>query len=152
MLSGRDLSLNDCNNIKEGIPYITGASNFQNGEIIINRWTKNPQVITEMGDLLITCKGTVGELSINSLGKAHVARQVMAIKNTFSLNINYIQICMYYYVDALQHKSKGLIPGISREDILKIILPIPPCTEQDRISSCYSKTIKKFKSIEFNLI
>jgi type I restriction enzyme S subunit len=54
--------------------------------VIINRWTCNPQVVTHIGDLLITCKGTVGETAINTIGDSHIARQIMAIRNTFSLN------------------------------------------------------------------
>lgn len=133
LLSGRDLSPSEYNDSEEGVPYITGASNFRDGEIVINRWTSRPQVKTETGDLLITCKGTVGELSINSFGEAHIARQIMAIRNIFSQNIDFLRVCISYYVELLKHQSKGLIPGISREDVLNLLLPVPPDREQNRI-------------------
>ena len=59
LLSGRDLSPSEYNACRAGIPYITGASNFVNGKVELIRWTATPQVITEKGDLLLTCKGTV---------------------------------------------------------------------------------------------
>lgn len=33
---------NDYNDMKKGIPYITGASNIENSTLIINRWIENP--------------------------------------------------------------------------------------------------------------
>lgn len=74
LISGRDLSPSDYNDTEDGIPYITGASNFINGKVSLVRWTPKPQVITNYGDLLITCKGTIGEIAINDFGKAHIAR------------------------------------------------------------------------------
>ena len=38
--SGQDLTPNKYNNYGEGLPYITGASNIENENVIINRWTK----------------------------------------------------------------------------------------------------------------
>ena len=151
LLSGRDLSPSDYNDDNNGIPYITGASNFMNGKVIINRWTTEPQVITETGDLLVTCKGTVGEISVNSIGQSHIARQVMAIRNLFSLNVYYLQSVISYYVGSLKHQSKGLIPGISRDDILQIIMPIPPRAEQDRIIEMQQQISNNIFNIESNL-
>ena len=56
LLSGRDLELTQYNSVSNGIPYMTGASNFKNGILIKNRWTDTPIVISVLGDLLITCK------------------------------------------------------------------------------------------------
>ena len=56
------------------------------------RWTTSPQVITEIGDLLLTCKGTIGEMAFNDFGSAHIARQIMAIRNKFTLNSEYLAL------------------------------------------------------------
>jgi len=76
--------------------------------------------------LLLTCKGTVGELAFNDFGNAHIARQIMAIRNTYGLNVEYLCFCISFYIKEIKAVAKGLIPGISREDILNLILPIPP--------------------------
>ena len=125
LLSGRDLAPGDYNDQGKGIPYITGASNFLNGSVAISRWTNSPQVITKVGDMLITCKGTVGEMAFNTFGDAHIARQIMAIRDVYNLNIDYLSLCISYYIGSLKSTAKGLIPGISREDILNLILPLP---------------------------
>ena len=62
--SGQDLTPSEYNDSKRGIPYITGASNFEKGKIIINRWTEHAKSFAYLGELLLTCKGTVGEIAI----------------------------------------------------------------------------------------
>lgn len=140
LISGRDLSPSEYNDNQDGIPYITGASNFKNGKIELIRWTPSPQVITRQGDLLLTCKGTVGEIAINDFGNAHIARQIMAIRNTYGLNVEYFSFCISFYIEEIKAVAKGLIPGISREDILNLILPIPPENYQKLVVSKIRKS------------
>ena len=114
LISGRDLSPSEYNDNQDGIPYITGASNFRNGKIELVRWTPSPKVITKQGDLLLTCKGTVGEMAFNDFGNAHIARQIVAIRNTYGLNVEYLSFCISFYIEEIKAVAKGLIPGISR--------------------------------------
>ena len=148
LLSGRDLSPNQYTDIPNGIPYITGASNFLCGEIKTDRFTPVPQVIVYKGDLLITCKGTVGELAYCPYEQAHIARQIMAIRNSFGLNLEYICNCVRFYVEKIKNAAKGLIPGISREDMLNLIIPLPPLNEQVKINSQINVLMKSIKSID----
>ena len=152
LISGRDLSPAEYNNKNVGIPYITGASNFNKGNIELVRWTSNPQVITHTGDLLITCKGTIGEMAFNNFGDAHIARQIMAIRNIFNLNAEYLSLCIYYYINAIKESAKGLIPGISREDILNLILPLPPVDYQNEVVLYIKKTNDVLHLMEKSLI
>ena len=151
LISGRDLSPGEYNDNCVGIPYITGASNFKNGTIEISRWTTSPQVVTHTGDLLVTCKGTIGQVAINNLGKAHIARQVMAIRNTFNLNIDYLMICISAYMESIRASAKGLIPGISREDVLNLLIPLPSETYQRRVVRTVSMYFKLVDAIEKSL-
>ena len=133
LLSGRDLEPHQYNAAQNGIPYITGASNFDNGSIIINRWTPSPICVSSFGDLLITCKGTVGELAFNTIGKIHIARQIMAI-SAILVDSNYIQVFLKAKVNDLNAQANGVIPGISREDILLADFPLPPLSIQKAIT------------------
>lgn len=54
--SGQDLTPDKYNSSGEGIPYITGASNFENGNVVINRWTKDGRAFAYCGDILLTVK------------------------------------------------------------------------------------------------
>ena len=151
LISGRDLSPSDYNGTEDGIPYITGASNFINGKVSLVRWTPKPQVITNYRDLLITCKGTIGEIAINDFGEAHIARQVMAIRNIYNLNIDYLSLCLQFYIESIKQSAKGLIPGISREDVLNIILPVPPNKYQIVVVEAIQKYKEILNNIEANL-
>ena len=148
LISGRDLSPSDYNDKNNGIPYITGASNFKNGHVSLVRWTPVPQVITQKEDLLLTCKGTIGEIAYNNFGKAHIARQIMAIRNNYSLNVDFLALCIEYSMTKIQQAAKGLIPGISREDILNLVIPIPPTKEQEKICDKLKVTFSAIKHIE----
>jgi len=133
LLSGRDLTPSEYSDTKIGIPYITGASNFSNNDLIINRWTVCPKVIAQDGDLLITCKGTVGAMLINMQGEMHIARQIMAVRNRAGMHVEFLQIVMTSFIMRITSAAKGIIPGISREDLLEMLIPCPPLNEQSRI-------------------
>ena len=132
LLSGRDLEPNQYNDKKLGIPYITGASNFKNGSLCVNRWTNSPITIAKKGDLLLTCKGTIGAMAYNNIGDIHIARQVMGIK-TYNVDLDYIRLYLQFNINTLEKNANSMIPGISRNTILKMILPLPPLAEQQRI-------------------
>lgn len=151
LISGRDLSPSEYNADGIGIPYITGASNFSNGKVELVRWTASPQVLTEIGDLLLTCKGTIGEMAFNDFGAGHIARQIMGIRNIYDLNSKYLELCMEFYIQKIKESAKGLIPGISREDILNLILPIPPEQYQTQVVHQVEKINRILSSIEKSL-
>ena len=135
LISGRDLKKTQYNDLKEGVPYITGASNIIGNQLLINRWTEEPAVIAIKNDILLSCKGTIGKILILNEDKVHIARQIMSIRliNEDLINRNYIVIFLIYYVTNLINIAKSMIPGISREDVLKINIPLPPLNEQERI-------------------
>ena len=135
LISGRDLKKTQYNDLKKGIPYVTGASNIINNQLLINRWTEEPAVIAIKNDILLSCKGTIGKILILNEDKVHIARQIMSIRliDETLINRNYIVIFLMYYVTNLINIAKSMIPGISREDVLKINIPLPPLEEQKRI-------------------
>ena len=133
LLSGRDLESNDCNSNREGIPYLIGASNIVDGKINITRWTTKPLVISKRGDILISCKGTIGEVVTNVIGEIHIARQFMAIQTLPKVFAGYIEIYITSIVNNIKRNARGVIPGISREDILQREIALPPLEEQKRI-------------------
>jgi len=137
--SGQDMAPDKYNANGDGIPYITGASNIENGSVIINRWTEYGKAFAYKGDLLLTCKGTVGTMAILDEPQVHIARQIMAIRTTGEIGILYIQVVLETLVASLKAAAKSMIPGIAREDVLKSLLPLPPYAEQKRIVSKLSE-------------
>lgn len=132
LTSGQDMTPNKYNEISKGIPYLTGASNIQDGEVIINRWTEEPKALALKGDILLTCKGTVGKTVILEQEEVHIARQIMSIR-TIVVDSEFIQIFLMSYVNNLKAMAKSMIPGIERKNVLEAILPLPPLSEQKLI-------------------
>lgn len=143
LISGRDLTTAEYTDSKknESIPYITGASNFEHGSLTINRWTMTPRVFANKGDLLITVKGTIGDMAILNESEVHIARQVNAIRITDSLNLDFIKLYMSFSIPEIRAKAKSLIPGVSRTDILELKVPLPPIEEQKRIVNAFEEGI-----------
>ena len=141
LISGTDLPSSKYNATHKGMPYLTGASNFENGSLIENRWTDCPTRISERGDLLFTCKGTVGTMALNTFEQAHIARQVMAIKPVDRDSLNYLIIFLKAMTQTIQIKAKGVIPGIERQTLLSALVPVPPSREQKRIVSIYARAV-----------
>lgn len=82
----------------------------------------------------MTCKGTVGKMAFNNVGKLHIARQIMAIRFfSNSLSPEYIKTYIESYVHKLHILAKSIIPGIAREDLLTLPIPLPPLAEQQCI-------------------
>lgn len=133
LLSGTDLKPSQYNSVNKGIPYITGASNIDNSQIIINRWTSEPKRIAHKGDLLLTCKGTIGKTAILQEDSVHIARQLMSLQNTRFLDMKYLKYFIDYIAESLRSQGQGVIPGIDRSLILLHYFPLPPLAEQKRI-------------------
>ena len=134
LYSGQDLEPSRYNDNSIGIPYITGASNFEDGRIIINRWTDSPTTHATIDDLLLTCKGSgVGKMVWCNIENAHIARQIMALRCIDGLYKNYLEIVMLAFLSKIVSKANGLIPGLSRDVILNMTFPLPPFNEQTQI-------------------
>ncbi|MCQ2534646.1 MAG: restriction endonuclease subunit S [Clostridia bacterium] len=132
LLSGADLSPSKYNSEFKGIPYLTGASNIENKKVLINRWTEYPNNIAVKGNILLTCKGTVGKTAILCEDKVHIARQIMAI-TSIGIDSEYAEFFVQSQIDFLKSLAKSMIPGIERSNVLNLCFPLPPLQEQKRI-------------------
>ena len=135
LYSGRDLEAASCNAEHRGIPYLVGASCIEGNNISVYRWTEYPEVIAKQDDVLLSCKGTIGEVLLNSIGDVHIARQFMALRSKAPQLIlpEYIELIINASIKKLKNAARGIIPGLSREDILEMRAGIPPLAEQKRI-------------------
>ena len=141
LTSGQDLIPEQYNSQNKGIPYITGASNFSNENIIVNRWTEYARAIAEENDLLLTCKGTVGEMAFLHEKKVHIARQVMGLHFNKKIDSRYMKYFITTQINNLKSKAKSMIPGIARDDVIKLTIPLPPLAEQKRIVAAIEKML-----------
>lgn len=152
LISGQDLSPNEYSDSdKIGIPYITGASNLDNGKVILNRWTKRPRALSYAGDLLITCKGSgVGKLAILNEPKVHIARQLMAIR-PIQVLVSFFRIILLLHAESYKSSAKSSIPGIDRDIVLKTMISLPPLPEQHRIVAKLEELMKSCDALEASI-
>ena len=139
--SGQDMTPDKYNSRGDGIPYITGASNIENGKVLINRWTDCGRAFAYEGDILLTCKGTVGTMAVLQESQVHIARQIMAIRPIGEIYVSYIQLVLQTLVESLKAAAKSMIPGIARDDVLQSLFPVPPFNEQQRIVGKFSTIV-----------
>ena len=151
LYSGQDLTPDRYNDIGEGIPYITGASNLEHGKVIINRWTTTPTTHATIGDLLLTVKGSgVGKMAFCDIIDAHIARQIMALRCTNAITPQYLYIAISAMLSDITAQANGIIPGIRREIVLGAYLPLPPLSEQEKICKSADNSLHIIDDIDSN--
>ena len=149
LFSGQDLTPDRYSDIPQGIPYLTGASNLERGHVIINRWTSAATTHATIGDLLLIVKGSgVGKMAICNIEDAHIARQIMALRCRNGISQEYLQIVVSAFLTEIIDQANGIIPGIRREVVLNTLFPLPPSSEQLRISAKVKRITDELQTIE----
>lgn len=134
LLSGQDFPPTKYNSDGNGIPYITGASNFDDSHVLINRWTDEPSVIAQENDVLLVCKGSgYGKTIIADFKEAHIARQIMALRVKEVIDNHWLLYYLRNNNRFIKEQGQGLIPGLSRKVILSLSINLPSLPEQHEI-------------------
>lgn len=148
LISGRDVSVSLCNDKSIGIPYILGASNIKDNKFFIERWIENPVVVSEKNDILLSVKGTIGKLYLQKEEKINISRQIMALRALNELNTHYLYYFLLRECERLKFEGNGLIPGISRKDILDLNILLPTLEEQQEIINILDNLLAKYNKIK----
>ena len=148
LISGRDVSVSLCNDKSIGIPYILGASNIKDNKFFIERWIENPVVVSEKNEILLSVKGTIGKLYLQKEEKINISRQIMALRVLNDLNTHYLYYFLLRECERLKFEGNGLIPGISRKDILDLNILLPTLEEQQEIVNILDKLLAKYNNIK----
>ncbi|MGF7400880.1 restriction endonuclease subunit S [Thermoanaerobacterium thermosaccharolyticum] len=151
LISGQHILSGDYNEVGKGIGYLTGPTDFGQLYTNITKWTEHPKTIANKNDILITVKGSgVGKLNILTEDAA-IGRQLMAIRPIF-INNRYTYFTLSCNQDIFQNKKVGIaIPGISREDILNLLISVPPLNEQKRIVEKVDQLMALCDELEKNI-
>jgi type I restriction enzyme S subunit len=147
LLSGRHILARDYNTEGHGIPYITGPADFSDGTIQESKFTKRPATLCEPNDILVTVKGSGAGTIVVSDASYCISRQLMAVRAT-TWHSRYIYYSLLQNAPAFGAAVTGLIPGLSRSDILNTIVPLPPTvSEQEGIAQVLSDAEALTRSI-----
>ncbi|MFK4102925.1 restriction endonuclease subunit S [Streptomyces sp. NPDC019531] len=138
LISGTHVMARDCNTRGIGTPYLTGPADFPNGEIKQTKFTTRPVSLCRAGDILITVKGSGSGSMVEADAEYCISRQLMAVR-TSKWDSRFLFYSLLHNASQIRAASAGLIPGLSRSDILDQQLPIPPTmAEQNAIAEALS--------------
>ena len=88
-------------------------------------------------------------MAINNIGTVHIARQIQAIRvYTNYINIKYVKAVVKNNIESIISKANGLIPGLKRELLLSLQIPLPPFAEQQYIVKEIERWFKLIDKIE----
>jgi restriction endonuclease S subunit len=133
LFSGQHILAKEYTTKEGGTPYLTGPSDFPNGRTHVSKWTDHPKVVARQGDILITVKGSgAGGVFSLDLQEAAISRQLMAIRSN-ELFQEFLFYSLQKEEQFLALRAVGnLIPGLSRNDVLSLRLPLPPTLSEQR--------------------
>jgi type I restriction enzyme S subunit len=122
----------------EGTPLINGPTEFGEKYPIKSKWTTSPTKLSKENDVLICVRGhTTGRLNISD-GAYCLGRGVAAIRG---IEQNISNTFLYYVLEENQNKifqrsyaAGSTFPNVTREELGRVQIPIPPIEEQRQIS------------------
>jgi type I restriction enzyme S subunit len=148
LLSGHHVLAQHCNIQGVGVPYLTGPADFQNGKIQHTKFTERPTTLCAPKDILVTVKGSGSGTLIIADAAYCISRQLMAIRVS-DWDSRFIYYSLLQNASQIKAASVGLIPGLSRSDILDQSLPIPPeIVEQTAIAEVLSDMDAELAALE----
>ena len=111
----------------------------------------------EENDLLVSCQGTIGKIALaRKIDFGHIPSPQIAI-----IRVNSKKVLPEYLFQALssdivqkqfQTLEGGMIPRINREDLRKIIIPLPSLIQQKKEIEKFRETKERIDKLENELI
>lgn len=134
LISGHHVLARYCNTDGRGVPYLTGPADFPDGHIQQTKFTDKPTSMCQVGDVLVTVKGSGAGTLVQADSTYCISRQLMAIR-TKEWNPRFLFYSLLENASSVREAATGLIPGLSRSDILNLKIPVPSVAEQDAIAA-----------------
>jgi len=125
LLSGHHVLAQYCNAKGDGIPYLTGPSDFPDRRIQHTKFTTRPTSLCAPNDILVTVKGSGAGTIVLADAIYCISRQLMAIR-VGDWDYRFVFYSLFQNSEKFQAASSGLIPGLSRSDLLAHPILLPP--------------------------
>jgi type I restriction enzyme, S subunit len=148
LTSGQHVLAQHCTTDDVGIAYITGPSDFTNRRIQHSKYTTKPGIVCEANDILVTVKGSgVGSLARADMSYC-ISRQLMAIR-VVNWSPDFVFFSLKRNASLFGAAASGLIPGLSREDVLGSRIALPRArAEQSAIAAALTDMDSEIFAIE----
>lgn len=133
LVSGQHLDAAVLSETQNGLPYLTGPTDFNKGRPNATRWTKEGRAFCEPGDVLVVVKGSGTGASFIADKRYAIGRQLMAVRPT-KWDAGFVRQILSTNSSRYLSDATGLIPGIARDDILDTPVVSFRVSEQRRIA------------------
>ncbi|MCX5772986.1 MAG: restriction endonuclease subunit S [Candidatus Hydrogenedentes bacterium] len=118
----------------EGLPFFQGKADFGLLNPVPRVWCVEPNKIANPGDILISVRAPVGPTNVANM-KCCIGRGLAAIQCGGKVDSDFILAALRRFENKLVQKGSGsTFEAISRDDLEKLAIPLPPLIEQRRIA------------------
>ncbi|HAT10939.1 MAG TPA: hypothetical protein DCS97_10180 [Planctomycetes bacterium] len=141
VIAGQHIEAALYNDDSSGTPYLTGPADFGETIPIVTKWTSSPKVFAKRSDVLLTVKGA-GVGKINYGCDAAIGRQLMALRpHPTKLDQRYLFSFLRAKEMVINGMAEGAtVPGIGKEHVFGLEIPLPSLLEQRRIADILDRT------------
>jgi type I restriction enzyme S subunit len=140
VIAGQHILAQFHNTSNQGVPYLTGPADFGSRVATASKWTDQPKVMAQAGDVLLTVKGA-GVGKSNLAIDAAIGRQIMALRPRPNvLDRDYLFEFLRAHESRINALGQGAtVPGIGIDDVVGIRLPLPPIFGQRQLARIMAK-------------
>ncbi|UAK20348.1 restriction endonuclease subunit S [Kluyvera sp. CRP] len=132
VIAGQSPSKSEVNSEGKGEPYVTGPEQWDGRKILHHKWTEHPKRMAPERSIFVTVKGAgVGTTFPGCY--AAIGRDVYAFVPNENMNYTYILFAIQASAKDVVLKAKGLIPGLTKSDIVDHEVYLPSINEQTEI-------------------
>ncbi|MDO6657370.1 restriction endonuclease subunit S [Anaerobacillus sp. 1_MG-2023] len=137
LVSGQSSSVKEVNKKGIGVAYVTGPEQWDGKSIVENKWVEKPRKIAPVSCFFITVKGS-GTGTIFPGGPFAIGRDIMAIVPSIRIERTFLYYLTTLHAEKIVYNKVGMVPGISRGDILEHKIGLPHLEEQRKIAEILS--------------
>ena len=119
----------------EGLPFFQGKADFGQRHPVARIWCLAPVKTALPGDILISVRAPVGPTNVADV-KCCIGRGLAAIRPRDHADRDFVLAAFRLYEHQLAELGRGSTFGaIKREDLESLEIPLPPLSEQKRITA-----------------
>lgn len=148
VIMGQSPNSNSYNELKIGLPFYQGKSEFGKRYPIPVKWCSEPTKIAEKNDILISVRAPVGEVNICQ-GISCIGRGLAAIRATKESCNLFLYYSLQLSKEALNKMSQGsTFTAINGAELKNLPLAVPTKVEQQKIASILSTVDSQIEAYE----
>ena len=139
IIMGQSPPSSSYNSNGEGLPFFQGKTDFGDIYPTARAFCTEPNKIAEPNDILMSVRAPVGSTNLNRV-RSCIGRGLASIRCSSKADLYYLFYFLRFYESEIINFSRGsTFDSISRDDLDRIRVPLPPIAEQKRIAAICAK-------------